>query len=61
MYSANKGKIGIIKSFYSSNYVICLVAFIIIFVAFITFIFTYITIVSTNFKLPRDSEVYDCM
>ena len=66
MYSANEGKIGIIQSSYSSNYVICLVTFIIIFIIiiitiFITFIFTSIAIVSANCKLPRDSEVYDCM
>ena len=60
-YSANEGKIGIIESFYSPNYVITFMTFIIIFVVFITFIFTSITIVSTNCKLPRDSEVYDCM
>ena len=65
MYSANEGKIGIIQSSFSSNYVICLVTFIIIIIIiitiFITFIFTSIAIVSANCKLPRDSEVYDCM
>ena len=61
MCSANEGKIGIIQSFYLSNYIISFMTFVIIFVVFITFIFTSITIVLTNCKLPRDSEVYEFM
>ena len=59
MCSANEGKNGATQCFYLSNYVTYLVTIIII--VFITFIFTSITIVLTNYKLPRDSEVYDCM
>ena len=60
MCSANEGKNGTIQSFVLSNYVICLVTIIIRFV-FIILKFTSIMIVLTKCKLPKDSEVYDCM